>query len=87
MKTAKIALGLIAACAACCAAPLFAALTLGLGGFGSLLSGQMLPALIAAAAVSLALLALAWRKARKGATAQCGCGTKACEIPCRGGEG
>ena len=82
MKTAKVALGLIAACAVCCAAPLFAALTLGLGGFGSLLSGQLLPALVAVAAVSLALLALAWRRARDKA-AQCGCGTNACEIPCR----
>lgn len=80
MKTAKIALGLIVACAVCCAAPLFAALTLGLGGFGSLLTGQLLPALVAVTAVSLAFLALAWRNARKDKAARCACGPRACEI-------
>ena len=83
MKTAKVVLGLIAACAACCAVPLLVSIVLGVGGFAALLSGHVASAIAAIGAVVSVLLVFAWRRTRARNAASCECDAQACGVSCR----
>lgn len=76
MKPWKVALGLSAACAACCAVPLLG-IAGGLAAFGSALwacADELLPAVAVLAAVAAGLLGIwGWKRREAARRAKCGC--------------
>ncbi|WP_124540695.1 hypothetical protein [Piscinibacter terrae] len=77
MKPWKIALGLAAACAACCAIPALG-LAGGLAALGSGLlacAGELLPAAAVLCTATLAAAAWWWRRRAARSAAACGCST------------
>lgn len=76
MKPWKVALGLGAACAACCAIPLLG-IAGGLAAFGSALwacADEFLPAAAVLAVIAAVLVGVAWWKRHKAAhAARCAC--------------
>lgn len=80
MKPWKAALGLGAACAACCAIPLLGVAG-GLAAFGSALwayADEFLPAAVVLAVIAATLAGVAWWKRRKAACAAKGACAKVC---------